>query len=47
MDWFRAHYVPDDATALDPRVSPLLAPDVGGLPRARLLKDLLAQRAAS
>ena len=37
MDWFRAHYVPDDATALDPRVSPLLAPDVRGLPPAVVL----------
>jgi acetyl esterase len=37
MDWFRRHYLPDDATALDPRVSPLLAPDLRGLPPAVVL----------
>lgn len=37
MDWFRSHYVPDEATTRDPRVSPLLAPDVGGLPPAIVL----------
>ena len=37
MDWFRAHYLPDEATAGDPRVSPLLAPDVSGLPPAVVL----------
>jgi len=37
MDWFRGHYLPDDAAALDPRVSPLLAPDVSGLPPAVVL----------
>lgn len=28
MDWYKAHYLSDDAEALDPRVSPLLADDV-------------------
>lgn len=37
MDWFRSHYLPDEATARDPRVSPLLAPDLGGLPPAVVL----------
>jgi acetyl esterase len=37
MDWFKGHYLPDDAAALDPRASPLLAPDVHGLPPAVVL----------
>jgi acetyl esterase len=37
MDWFRGHYLPDDAAALDPRASPLLAPEVRGLPPAVVL----------
>ncbi len=37
MDWFRGHYLPDDAAALDPRASPLLAPDLHGLPPAVVL----------
>jgi acetyl esterase len=33
MDWYRGHYLADqDAT--DPRISPLLAPDLTGLPPA-------------
>jgi acetyl esterase len=32
MDWYRANYLPDDAAALDPRASPLLADDLSGLP---------------
>jgi acetyl esterase len=37
MDWYRGHYLPSDAAALDPRASPLLAPDVSGLPPAMVL----------
>jgi acetyl esterase len=37
MDWYRAQYLPDDAAALDPRASPLLAPDLHGLPPAIVL----------
>jgi acetyl esterase len=32
MDWYRRHYLPDEAAALDPRASPLLADDLAGLP---------------
>jgi acetyl esterase len=32
MDWFRANYLPDEAAALDPRVSPLLAQDLSSQP---------------
>jgi acetyl esterase len=32
MDWYRANYLPDEAAALDPRASPLLAEDLSGLP---------------
>jgi acetyl esterase len=32
MDWFMERYVPDPATRTDPRVSPLLAEDLSGLP---------------
>ena len=32
MDWYINHYLPDPADRLDPRASPLLAPDLTGLP---------------
>jgi acetyl esterase len=32
MDWYRSHYLPDAAAALDPRASPLLFEDFAGLP---------------
>jgi acetyl esterase/lipase len=31
-DWYRDHYLPDEAAALDPRASPLLAEDLSGQP---------------
>jgi acetyl esterase len=34
MDWYRDQYLTDPAQALDPRVSPLLAEDLSGLPTA-------------
>jgi acetyl esterase len=34
MDWYRDHYLPDLDAALDPRASPLLTPDLSGLPPA-------------
>jgi len=37
MDWYRGNYLPDEAAARDPRASPLLAPDVAGLPPAIVL----------
>jgi acetyl esterase len=36
MDWYRGHYLRNDADALDPRASPLLARDLTGLPPAYL-----------
>jgi acetyl esterase len=33
MDWYRSRYLPDDAAALDPRASPVLAEDLTGLPQ--------------
>jgi acetyl esterase len=32
MDWYRSHYLADEAAALDPRASPLLFEDFEGLP---------------
>jgi acetyl esterase/lipase len=37
MDWYRRHYLPDEAAAADPRASPLLAEDLRGLPPAIVL----------
>jgi acetyl esterase len=37
MDWYRGHYLPDEAAARDPRASPLLAPSLGGLPPAHVV----------
>jgi acetyl esterase len=34
LDWFYAHYLPADADKADPRISPLAAKDVSGLPPA-------------
>jgi acetyl esterase len=36
MDWYRAHYLVDAEAALDPRASPVLAEDLGGLPPAHI-----------
>ncbi|MBX3622229.1 MAG: alpha/beta hydrolase [Rhizobacter sp.] len=35
--WFMDHYLAHDAQKLEPRVSPLLAPDLGGLPAAHIV----------
>ena len=37
MDWYRAHYLPDEAAARDPRASPMLASDLAGLPPAHVV----------
>ncbi|MBV6697606.1 alpha/beta hydrolase [Kitasatospora aureofaciens] len=34
MDWFADHYAPEPVDRTDPRLSPLLAEDLGGLPPA-------------
>ncbi len=37
VDWFTARYLPDPALVGDPRVSPLLADDLSGLPPAHVV----------
>lgn len=37
MDWYRDHYLPDEAAAADPRVSPVLASNLAGLPPAHVV----------
>jgi len=37
LDWFYAHYLPTDADKKDPRISPLAAEDVSGLPPAYIM----------
>jgi acetyl esterase len=37
LDWFYNHYLPADADRADPRISPLLAKDVSGLPPAYVM----------
>jgi acetyl esterase len=37
VDWYWRNYLPDPDLGLDPRVSPLLAPDLSGLPPALVL----------
>ena len=37
MDWFTGHYIPSTDSARHPEVSPLLAPDLGGLPPALII----------
>lgn len=37
MAWFRNHYLADTSQATDPGASPLLTPDLGGLPPALIL----------
>lgn len=37
MNWFRSHYLPDASLIPDPRLSPLLADDVGGQPSTVLV----------
>lgn len=37
MEWFQSHYLPEDADRNDPRISPLRAPDVSGLPPAYVM----------
>ena len=37
MDWYRDHYLADESHASDPRVSPVLASDLAGLPPAHVV----------
>jgi acetyl esterase len=37
LDWFYGHYLPTDADRKDPRISPLAAKDVSGLPPAYIM----------
>ncbi|MEZ0114312.1 acetyl esterase [Catenulispora sp. EB89] len=37
VSWYRKHYLADDADALNPLASPLLAPDLSGLPPALII----------
>lgn len=37
MDWYTGHYLPNREAGRDPRASPLLAPDLSGLPPAVVL----------
>ena len=37
LEWFYSHYLPADADRSDPRISPLKAEDVGGLPPAYVM----------
>jgi len=37
MQWFWGHYLEDEADGRNPVASPLLAPDLGGLPRATVV----------
>ena len=37
MDWYREHYLPDEDAAADPRVSPVLASNLAGLPPAHVV----------
>ena len=37
MDWYKGHYLESPDQATDPRVSPLLADDLSGLPPAHFI----------
>jgi acetyl esterase len=37
MDWYRSHYLAEESHAGDPRVSPVLAADLAGLPPAHVV----------
>jgi acetyl esterase len=37
IDWFQAHYLPEDADPADPRISPLATKDASGLPPAYIV----------